>query len=251
MTSYPIEAAETVAFTPPSLRNLPTPPTFTLRPGTRRDKRLFERLLTEENLRSHDKHAVRDEMLKALKELWSEETFYAEEGRLKSYWDASDQFAELGGEGEFNHPDKAHVENLNERIVDAWPPLRKMVADIREVRSESPRHLLRIVLIGWTGIDLPFAREGGTVPVERIDDLEAAIGVLEAGHKGAVEGVDPGVAFVQLCLEASKMLFLSEIERKNSVSPSPSTSTPDTLKSGPETKDGSSSATATTQTPES
>ncbi|WP_164975647.1 hypothetical protein [Sphingobium fluviale] len=63
--------------------------------------------------------------LTGLQSLWSEDVFAAHEGRLRSYWDAYDQYErEMEGVDEpapFEHPDTQQMIELSERITRACP----------------------------------------------------------------------------------------------------------------------------------
>lgn len=231
MTKYAQEATEVLSWTPPSLASIPNPPVLLLKPGTRRERRIYSRMLVEEGLRLHSQAAFRDETIKGLKELWSPEIFAENEGRLKAYWDAFDQH-QRDNEGAkdpspFDHPDREPVEEMSRRITRAWAPLREMAADIISYNEDAPAVMVAILLAGWKNIDLPFLLVEGTVPLDRVEDLEARLEAVENDPEHRkIEGVQPGLAAMQLRAKCAERLFLTEAERKNSASPSLSISTP-------------------------
>lgn len=246
MTSFPYEAADTTSFVPPSLRDIPSPPSFTIRPATRRDRKAHRNLCLVAGLKIHSKVEVREETIKALQALWSSETFAAEEPRLRAYWDALDQHEREdrkdGEPADFSHPDKEAISELIRRTGEAWEPLRQMAVDNLQHREDNPKHLLRLLLAGWANVPaVQFRREAGALSIDTIDDLEEALEQIEAEHAG--HGCVPGTAFLELSWEVVKLAYLSEDEAKNFESPSMSSSDQNSSKkAGPVSKDGSSTA---------
>ncbi len=57
MGHTPIDAGDILHYTPESLTNLPEPPVFRLKAGTRRDKERFSHSIMAEGLRYHDPEA--------------------------------------------------------------------------------------------------------------------------------------------------------------------------------------------------
>jgi hypothetical protein len=259
VTGYPLEASELQFFVPPSLANLPTPPTFTIKPATRRERRLSQRLHVEQGLRRHSDIAIRAEMITALEKLWSPDLFSQHEPILRAYWDALDQhnhkISELPFEERltvtFDHPDQKGVEELIDRIIKAWPPLRSMAADNLAFAQQSPALFACCVVVGWDNVDVPFALDCGSVPYDRIEDVGDWLEELEEKHAGKIEGIGaPGTAFKQLCIHAGAALYLTKEEAKNFGSPSPTTSTQNTSKeTGEEATAGSSKGKCSPGTP--
>lgn len=258
MTRYPREAG-VIEFTPGSLKNLPDPPKFLIRTATARDRLRVDDIVIEEGLRRHSIEDMRAEMLRGLKEGWSPELFAEYEGRIKAYWDAIDQYdkevsatSEAGGEiPQFEHPDQAAMEKLTEEVNAGWPPLRRMTAQIVHFNRLIPDITASVLLKGWRGLDVPYAREAGVVPLETMWDVRDALSALESEHGGAIEGVGAsGTAYVELAAKCAGMIFLTEQEEKNSASPSPSSGTPSTStgENGQATADGSSTAKNSTKT---
>lgn len=259
MTSVPLEAG-VVEYTPPSLENLPCPPVFLLRTPDRRTKTRYTSLLIEENLRLFDKTKIRAEILRGLEALWDADTFAGFEPRVRAFWDAADQHeadqATLAVDDRtaFEHPDTTAMNDLVKRVQDAWQPLRAMIAANAAFHQDSPLHLLRLILTGWRGIDVKMARTDGMVTLDTLDALEAKIQSIEMEAKDTADGVEPGLAFTQLCLEGFNMMQLSEGEAKNSASPSKPNSSPSTSKKETKTEAAGSSTASkapSSETPQS
>jgi len=256
VTKYPHEAGEVEEFTPASLRNLPCPPVFLIRPATPRDKRRIDKLVIKEGLSFHSNDLIRDAMLSGLKAQWSDDIYLVQEGRIKAYWDAIDQYAKqyagAADAPEFKHPDDADMKTLTSRIFKVWPPLCEMAADNAEFNEVWPTLTAAVLLIGWTGIDVPFRREANQVSIDDLSDLGEALADLEREHAGGtIESIgEPGTAMNELCARCASAIYITKGEEKNSVSPSPSPETPATSKTdGLETTDGPSTATPSTKIP--
>lgn len=256
MTKYSAEGGELVEYTPDSLANLSTPPKFFLRPVTERERRRLRKIAIQEGIRSHDVAKLREETLNGLRELWSEEVFAQQEGRLRAFWDAFDQYEmEIVGQDNpepFEHPDKPQMIELSERITRAWPPLLRMAADNNEWDETWPKLIASLTIAGWRDIDLRYERAEGVVSLDCLVDLESALEAIEAqaldDHVDGVVG--HGTAFLQLVTRCIRMFTVSKAEEKNSVSPSKSSTTPNTSKaSGKGRKAGASTATTSTETP--
>lgn len=256
MTRYPVEASEIQRYTPESLANLPSPPVFLIKPATRREKRLHQRLILESGLSRHTDASIREEMIRGLAELWSPDQFAEYEPRIRDYWNALDQWlarvAKLPPEERikevFEHPDQVAVDEVISRIYKIWQPLLVMVADNIEFREQAPMLTLSCMLTGWEHVGTPFVLTGNFVPLDTIEDIADWLGKLEADHQD-IEGVQAsGTAFAQLTLETGKALMLSEEERKNFDSPSPTPSSQDSS-IGEEATASSSKELATPDTP--
>jgi hypothetical protein len=218
--SIPAECSELEHVTPPSLKNLAVPPVFILRPASGREWRKYQYVMRAEGLEYHNQDAFRDETLRALRALWSEETYQANEDRLRNYW----ALVEQGGK-----PDEAETEavaKLSESLSREWERLRVMAADNMQFVDESLKIALSMFLVGWTGVPLSYSREGGRVPLEKLDELEDWLEKQEkAALEANIEGVlQPGTAFLELCNAAYKRLHLDKDEEKNSSSPPPAPS---------------------------
>lgn len=257
MTKYPVEGGELVEYTPDSLANIPVPPKFFLRPVTERDRRRLRKLSIQEGLCSHDTDALREETLRGLKELWTEEVYAEQEGRMRAFWEASDQYGEeMEGVEEppaFDHPDLKWMLELSQRVTRAWPPLLKMAADNDEYQSTWPKLIASITIAGWRDLDVRYERVEGVVTLDCMDGLESKLAELEdEALANKVEGtIGQGLAFVQLITRSIQMFTVDKDEEKNSESPSKSSTTPSTSKGrGKGAKAGSSTAKNSTETPE-
>jgi hypothetical protein len=216
--TIPAEASEIEDFTPASLANLPSPPVFKLRPATGREWRKYQYIMRAEGLTYHSKDDIRSEMLRALASLYSEEQAGEATARLRSFWALVDQ------NGEPAPAEAAGVDDLVARLTREWPPLARIGADNIRFVEESMSIAVSMFVVGWSGLDLPYRREDGRMPLSLVDELEDKLKSIEqAALVDKVEGVTrPGVAFAELCNAAHSRLHLTEDEVKNSSSP-PST----------------------------
>lgn len=251
MTKYPLEGGELVEYTPDSLASIPVPPVFLLRPVTERDRRRLRKLAIQEGLSKHSLADLRAETLTGLQSLWSEDVFAAHEGRLRSYWDAYDQYErEMEGIDEpapFEHPDTKQMIELSERITRAWPPLLKKLADNSEYDETWPKLIASIALAGWKNLDLRYERDEGIVPLDCIDQLASKLIDMHAEVEG---NLPSNLPFIEVLTRAIQMFTLGKDEEKNSESPSKSSTTPSTSrKAGKVTTGGKSTATPSTETP--
>jgi hypothetical protein len=216
--AVPASTREIESFTPPSLKNLPVPPDFLLRPADGRELRAFEYRLMAEGLQTHDTDAFRAEMLKALEALYSPDQFAEAKARLVSFWALCDQ------NGKPEPDEAAAISDLTGRLIKAWRPLSAMAADNKRFQDECGRIAVSMFCIGWTGIETPYSREQGFVPLGKIDAVELDLAGLEKkARENKVEGVgSDGTAFMQLATAAYLRLALTWDEEKNSSSPPPS-----------------------------
>lgn len=243
--TIPAEASELEAFTPSVLNNLAVPPVFTLRPASGREWRKYQYIMRAEGLEYHDQEAFRAETLRALKALWSDDDYEPNASRLRNFWLLIDQNG---------NPDPVEAEAVNElteRLAREWRPLSAMAADNMRFVDESMKIAVSMFVVGWSGVGVPYGREAGRVPLEKIDQLEDWLLAQEKEAKAnQVEGVDkPGTAFVQLCNSAYSRLHLTGQEEKNSESPPPapqgqngSTKKPSRKTAGARSKASASSA---------
>jgi hypothetical protein len=100
------------------------------------------------------------------------------------------------------------MEELFGRAREAWEPLRAMAADNIAFHADSPSIMLAVLLDGWSNLDVPYGRAAGIVTLDRLEQVEAALEAIERdpAYKD-VEGIDPGLAWLQLCAEAARLLF--------------------------------------------
>jgi len=246
----PLEASERLAFTPECLANLATPPSFVLRTPTPRDKRFQRRLLNEEGVLQHSQEAMRAEMLAGLKALWGEEPFGRHEPVLRQYWETLDQFAlQQRDDPDLEWSYDAEIERAIERLeIDVsqnWPGYARMRADnlhAAEVLELSP---VAVMVERWSGLSLVGQFERGHLTIDSAAELREALTSLEAR-----EGLKRGMAWAQLFITASKRMFLSEDEEKNSAAPSPSEPAPPNSKAA-KARGTSPASAPSTETPAS
>ena len=241
----PLSADELSTYTPPSLANLVTAPVFRFRPVTERDGRAFEGELFVNGLRRHDVDAFRAEYEIGIKALFSESEADAAIGQLREIWDANDQSVDIA-------PNVvAAAQGLLARVTEKHVPLLRMERDNNFFFRDVGKIALGMFLVGWSGLETPFKRVEGAVPLETADALERELVKIERQAKAdSVEGVDPGAAFLQLSTHALELMNLTRGEEGNSPSLSPSPSIQNGSETGgPETANGSSPAKPTPKTP--
>lgn len=255
MASVPHEASEIERFTPASLADIENPPSFRLRAASRRERRRYDRLLIEEGLRRHDKEDMREEMIRGLRALTSDEEYETWALNLRQHWDAVDAWedehkgmpADELPAFEAPGPDEAAIAKVTRGIHENWPPLRKMAADNLLFGREAPALLISIIVSGWSNLDTPFVSREGVLPLDTVDRIDADLAALEKAN-----GMDEGKAFVELYVAATGRMFLSEETEKNSSSPPPSPTDQPTMKTGAVSVHGTSKALAiSTKTPAS
>lgn len=223
----PLEASETLAFTPPSLAEIDGAPTFTLRAPTTRDKRHHRRLHVEEGLAHHGSDAIRAEVLAGLKLLWSPDAYAEHAPLIEAYWDATDQFVTEKAkdpdlEWIYDAEIEAAVQDLTQRVAQAHKPLRRMMADNADFGEMSFPLMVAVVVKGWTGLDAKPVREGGYLT------LDSAAGIAEALAKvEKANGLDEGAAWVELAVACTNRMYLLPDTAKNSESPLPSETPPE------------------------
>lgn len=246
----PLEASDLLAFTPQALAEHKDAPTLTLRAPTWRDKRYQKRLLRENGIRSHDKQALRDEIMRGLKALWTAEDFANHSPKLRAYWEAQDDFElqqkeDPALEWSYDPVLEGHIEDLLRAITREWKPFGIMRADNAEFGEMFELTTAAVVLTGWTGLDVACKLDGGYPTLDTISDLEDAF-EAKFGEKAG------RLAWAQVLAACSARLYLDEETAKNFVSPAPSETNPspstETITSD---KDGKSPVQASsTKTPE-
>lgn len=248
----PLEASETLVFTPASLESLgDAAPRFRLRAGTPRDKRYHRRLHAEEGVFVHPVEAIRREVDNGLKELWSPEVYAEHIQTLKEFWEAQDQFELQAKDNpelvlEYDPKIRRACEELARKVADVWRPLRRLLADNAEYGEMSMPLMVAVVVKGWTGLDVPLRRERGYITLDSAEALRDALEGFETEHK-----LPPGIAWTELFVACTKRMYLDEDEAKNSESPSPSETTqPASSEMTVSEPDGASPASASsTETP--
>lgn len=216
--TIPVEVGELEAFTPASLKNVPVPPAFLLRPASGRDLRRYQKLIRAEGLVYHDQAVFRAVALEALKALWKPESLYEENAaRLRSYW----ELVEQGGDPD--QAEKSAFDELIDRLGRADKRLAGLAADNGEFIEETMRIAASMFVSGWSGLDLAYSREEGRVPLELMDKVEEAL--FDAEQQAVADKIDgagpPGLAWMQLCNACQTRLRLTRQEEKNSSPPPP------------------------------
>jgi hypothetical protein len=222
----PLEASEKLVFTPPCLEQIDPVPTLTIRTATNREKRMLRRLHMEAGLRRHGIEAIRAEVLRGLETQWSAEAFAGHKPTIEGYWRAGDDYALQKADDpdlvfDFDEEVAAAVDQLTRDVADAWPPLRRMLADNSECDDLAPVLTAAVMIERWTGIDTPRVIERGYLTM---DCAEALRDELEAMERRA--GMPTGRAFAQVLGACLSRFSLAEDEEKNSASPSPSPTPP-------------------------
>jgi hypothetical protein len=258
VTSVPAESGAILRYTPESLANLPVPPVFLLKAGTRREKMLRDDWLSDHRARYHQAHSIRAQIERGLREFWDEATCNRFIPIVKSYWAARDQFDEQvrampdeeAAEAVFDFDGPAteqEITDLLERLADVDDRYNRMIADNRGYIGKAAVASAVFVLAGWEGLETAYARAGGCVTDEAFEDVARELEGIEADPANAgIEGISmPGTALMQLLAKCSERMFLSDQTRKNSQSPSPSSrSQPASNRSAAAGKSGKSPARA-------
>lgn len=257
MTHVPVEASEIERFTPPALANIENPPVFRLSAGTRRDLLLYNRRREEEDAQSYGVDDIRAEVLRGLREGWTEEGYAKYEPLLKEYWAASDDHGKAmlklpeDQQTPFVPPNaeltEADMDEISDQISNFWKPLRKMTAQNRTAGQITPAILCSVIIAGWKNLDVPFERQGGKISVETTFAVQEALRGLEVQHLGDNA---PPRAFGELYAACVRRLYLPEEVAKNSASPSMSDTTQAPSSNGTESSNGTSTANSTEPTPQ-
>jgi len=135
MTTYPHEAGEAEPFVPPSLAHLDNPPTFHLRWGTPREKERYRRVMDEEGAVQHSDEAMRAELTRAMKALFTPDEVSVWEGRAREFWSAVDAWGEENSKLpaaeriDFELEGKDLTIEVLEQLARDWRPYRLMQAD--------------------------------------------------------------------------------------------------------------------------
>lgn len=248
--AVPLSARDLEEFTPESLVNLPKPPVFLIRVAPHRAWINFQRALSrhpglDRPLRHHDKDVLRRELIRGLETLWTGEAMLAAKGRIQETWAAIDQDQSPSDD------DIDHMNELSDMVMKEWRPLREMAADNIEYFQDAPRIAIGMFVAGWNDFTLEYQREAGVIPLHIVDKVAEQLAEVEAeALKSAIAGVGaPGTAFAELSTRAFSVLGLTETERKNSSSLSPSSPIPEdsTTQSDGSTAAGSSKASASSR----
>lgn len=221
----PLEASDTLVFTPDSLKDCENLPTFTLRAATTREKRFHRRLAAEEGVRTHPPEAIREEVLRGLKSLWSQEDYERHQPIVQSYWDAGDEFAlqakdDPDLEWSYDSEIEAAVKDLTRKVQDAWPPLRRLLADNMDYATMTGPLMVAVIVEKWVGLDLPRQTDRGFLTLGCAEALREALADYE--ERAGKPGKEVGSAWTELFVACTQRMYLDKEEEKNSESPSPS-----------------------------
>lgn len=208
-------------FTPNSLVNVAPKPVFRFRAATEKDTQRYSYALDVEGLERFTEEQVRGEVLRVLRKEWTEDTFNRESQRLETAWALMDQKLPLDPD------EQAAILKLTVDCMEVSPTLRMMNAKNKRFNNEAPALALGLFLAGWKNLETPFRLEAGQVPYGTLSALRKEIFALEErAAADKVEGVNPGLAFMELSLHAFSLMSLTKDEEKNSSAPSPSSETP-------------------------
>jgi hypothetical protein len=244
----PIEASNPLAFIPDCLKETDSPPAFTLRAATWREKEFRMRLHREAGIITHSTEAIRAETLNGLRALWTEDQFAEYSTFITSLWEAQDQFpARLAEdpdlEWDFDPEIEKAVDELATKIEREWPPLARMAADIDQYQRLAPVFYAAVIVKDWSGL-----------PTKRLLDrgylsIDCAMALCEDMiRKDREAGVAPGMSWAQLYSACVDRMYLSEDEAKNSASPSPSETNPEPSNTKPlQAESGKSPASASSK----
>lgn len=181
------EDAKPEPWTPPSLRDLPEPPVFQLRPPRHGARDLRYEIMAA-GLHFHADAVIRAEAIRGLRALWSPEDAEPNVARVESLWAAMDRGEELAAD------DAAALDDLSARLRRAWPALNRMAADNHAFWEGVPHLAVSLATAGWSGtLNVPYRRDGRCVPLDRIEEVAKALAGIEEAA-----GLQPGAAFLEL-----------------------------------------------------
>lgn len=230
----PLEASETLVFTPPSIATAEGAPNFTLRAATTREKRFRRRLLAVEGLAYHSEEDLRAEILNALQtSLWGAEKFATHSQPLKDYWSTLDDFRNQRKdqpdlEWSYDPEIEKAVLKLLRDVEQVWKPLGEMKADNIDFNEIFAAATVAVIVQSWTGIDLKPDTDRGYLTVDCVDALAQRLSRFAQKHADPQDkdGVAGRLAWMELVNACSGRMALDEDEEKNSVSPSLSETSP-------------------------
>lgn len=230
----PLEASETLVFTPPSIAKVEGAPKFTLRAATTREKRFRRRLLSIEGVAFHSEEALRAEILNALEtSLWGAEKFATHSQPLKDYWSALDDFRlqqkdEPALEWSYDPEIEKAVVKLLRDVEQVWRPLGEMKADNIDFNEIFAAATVAVIVEGWTGIDLKAETDRNYLTVDCVDKLAQGLSRFAQKHADPEDsnGIAGRLAWMELVNACSSRMALDEDEEKNFESPSPSETIP-------------------------
>lgn len=240
----PLEAADTLDFTPESLAHLEPAPVLMLRAATTRDKRFHRRLMLEEGLQHHDMDAIRAEVLAGLKAGWSPDAYAEHAPKVEAYWESTDDFAlqkaaDPDLEWSYDVDLEAAVTDLTKWVASSWKPLRQIIADNSDFAEMAFPVLAAVVVKDWTGLSVQPKRTRNYLTLDSIMEMVDALAALERAN-----GLEEGTAWLQLGIACTNRMYLSETAAGNSDAGSQSETPPAASKTTSRDR-GSSPATST------
>lgn len=245
MRKYPLEAAEPEAFTPASLKDIENAPVLHLRYGTPRDREQQRRVMDEEGAVMHTDQAMRDELIKGLRELLGDEAGQWE-AEARSFWDAQEAFEkEVADIPEAERP-KFAFENEDllmevlEQVARDWRPFRRMQADNNAYSRFLGHAMNSVIIVGVENLDVEIKRVGKYVSFDTAMAIADKLDTIARDHKIST-GIRPSQ---ELGLECIGRLHIGKERAGNSASPAPSEPTPESSKTGTEPEAGPSQAPA-------
>ncbi len=262
MSSIPLDARETLVFTPDACAGLAPAPVFVLRTATRRDRRAFEGWFAA-RYPHYSQEKMRSEQLIAIEKLFDVDDAAANSQILKDCWAAGEAFDEVFTEWLrerdlwvtanpnaeklpddfpprpiYDYPMENAGDVLVGNIRANWPVLQAMAeANILHTRTR-PRMMLATVLASWEGLDVAPERDrDGRLTADCIDAIEDALADL--GGEGVA-----AAAMGELTAKAFERIYLTRGLEKNLPSPLPSTPIPTPISTDGESSGGTSPASA-------
>lgn len=217
----PVEASETLDFTPECLAGLEAPPVFRLRAVSRRDKRWLRTIIRDEGAVSYSVADLRAEMLTGLKELWDDAAYAEHAPVLEAYWEALDNHALQAKDDpklkwDYDPAIEQACAELEVRVAQSWPKLARMRSANARMGELSELALVAIAIRGWSNLKAQAERAGGYLTIDSAEELKDELGDMDEA-----DGRQRGAAWMQLFVACSRRMVLDKDEEKNSASPSP------------------------------
>lgn len=209
---------EPLHFTPASLADLETPPVFTLRAPTSRDRRQHQRFLIIEGIRPHRSDEIRPEILNGLRQLWGADDYEKHAPVLEAYWAALDEFAaqrkanqalavEIHPDFEYDREIETAIRDLIGEVQKNWRPLAVMLADNAEFAEMQPIVAVAVAVKSWAGLNVSRQLENGYLTIDCADMVQEALGKLEEEN-----GLVAGTAWSELFVASLSRTFRLDID---------------------------------------
>jgi len=214
----PVEASETLAFTPPSLEDHDPKPVFMLRAVTSRDKRFYRKLMRSETS-AYGIDAFRREFIAGLEALSDKASFAKYEPRIRALWERRDEF-ELQSKDDpdlkwdFDPEEEGLLNVILGEVEAEWRAIKRMKAANADFQEMLAPITIATVVKSWSGFDVRRELSAGYL------SLDCAVSLFES-----LEEQSP-LAASELFVACTKRMTLEKDEEKNSASPSPSETTP-------------------------